>query len=48
MAPTQERTSQQGSLKLNYGGITNKSTRNEKALNRLLDEYEKQQMDSLK
>jgi hypothetical protein len=34
-----------GSLKLNYGGITTKTTRNEKALNRLLDEYEKKQMD---
>ena len=44
---SQERTSKQGSLKLNYGGITTKSTRNEKALNRLLDEYEKQQLDRL-
>jgi hypothetical protein len=47
LSASQERTSKQGSLKLNYGGITTKSTRNEKALNRLLDEYEGQQMDSL-
>jgi hypothetical protein len=44
LSASQERTSKQGSLKLNYGGITTKTTRNEKALNRLLDEYEKQQM----
>jgi hypothetical protein len=44
---SQERTSKQGSLKLNYGGITTTSTRNEKALDRLLDEFEKQQMDLL-
>jgi hypothetical protein len=37
----------QGSLTLSYGRITTKSTRNEKALNRLLDEFEKEQMDRL-
>ena len=47
LSASQERTSKQGSLKLNYGGITTKSTRNEKALNRLLDEFEKEQMDQL-
>jgi hypothetical protein len=45
LSASQERTSKQGSLKLNYGGITTKSTRNEKALDRLLDEYEREQMD---
>jgi hypothetical protein len=45
LSASQERTSKQGSLKLNYGGITTKSTRNEKALDRLLDEYERKQMD---
>ncbi len=43
VSASQERTSKQGSLKLNYGGITTTSTRNEAALNKLLDEYEKQQ-----
>jgi hypothetical protein len=38
----QERTSKQGSLKLNYGGISTRSKRNIEALNRLLDEYEKE------
>jgi hypothetical protein len=46
LSASQERTSKQGSLKLNFGGITTKLTRNEKSLNRLLDEYEKQQIDS--
>ena len=41
----QERTSKQGSLKLNYGGISTKSVRNENALNQLLDEYEKKQFE---
>ena len=40
---SQERTSKQGSLKLNYGGISTSSKRNDEALNRLLDEYERQQ-----
>ena len=43
LSASQERTSKQGSLKLNYGGIATQSTRNEEALNRLLDEYERQQ-----
>ena len=41
---SQERTSKQGSLKLNYGGVAVKSTRNEDALAKLRDEYEKQQL----
>ncbi len=40
---SQERTSKQGSLKLNYGGIATSTERNEKALENLLDEYERQQ-----
>lgn len=43
---SQERTSKAGSLKLNYGGITTISTRNEQALNRLLDDYEKRLLDA--
>lgn len=43
LSASQERTSKQGSLKLNYGGISTQSTRNEDALNRLLDEYERKQ-----
>ncbi|MEM7314200.1 MAG: hypothetical protein AAF497_13715 [Planctomycetota bacterium] len=43
---SQERTSKQGSLKLNYGGISTASLRNEAGLNRLIDDYEKQQFDN--
>ena len=46
LSASQERTSKAGSLKLNYGGITTTSTRNEKAIGLLLDEYERQQMDA--
>ncbi len=46
LSASQERTSKAGSLKLNYGGITTTSTRNEKAIGRLLDDYERRQMDA--
>lgn len=42
---SQERTSKKGSLKLNYGGISTSSTRNEDALGQLLDEYERREFD---
>ena len=42
LSATREITSKQGSLKLNYGGISTYSTRNEDALSRLIDEYEMQ------
>ena len=35
-----ERTSKPGSLKLNYGGIATTETRNEEAIQQLLDDYE--------
>ena len=40
LAASQERTSKQGSLKLNYGGITTEMIRNEEALDRLIDAFE--------
>ena len=43
VSASQERTSKQGSMKINYGGISTTSTRNEDALNELLDAYESQQ-----
>ena len=43
MSATQERTSKQGSLKLNYGGISTERVRNDEALERLKDEFEKKQ-----
>lgn len=46
LSASQERTSKAGSLKLNYGGISTSSTRNEDALNRLLDAYEKHKLDA--
>lgn len=46
LSASQERTSKQSSLKINYGGISTSSTRNEDALERLLDDYERQQMQS--
>ena len=45
VSASQERTSKQGSLKLNYGGISTSSTRNENALSRLLDDYDRRQLD---
>ena len=44
LSASQERTSKQSSLKINYGGISTTSKRNDDALNRLLDDYEKQQL----
>lgn len=35
----QERTSKPGSLKINYGGVTTKKTRNVEAVQRLRDDY---------
>lgn len=43
LTAAQERTSKQGSLKLNYGGISTALSRNNEALGKLLDEYERQQ-----
>ena len=40
VSASQERTSKQGSLKLNYGGITTSKTRNLKALEQLMDAYD--------
>jgi len=45
LSATQERTSKQGSLKLNYGSISTTSTRNEEAMERLRDEYESRHFD---
>ena len=42
ISASQERTSKQGSLKLNYGGISTSTTRNDEALSQLLDEYERE------
>ena len=36
---TQERTSKQGSLKRNYGGVTTTRTRNLEAIERLREQY---------
>lgn len=45
LSATQERTSKPGSLKLNYGGISTTTVRNEGALERLLDDYERRQFE---
>ncbi len=45
LTAAQERTSKQGSLKLNYGGISTTLSRNNEALDRMLDEFERQQME---
>ena len=45
LAASQERTSKQGSLKLNYGSVSAERVRNQAALERMLDEYERQQFD---
>jgi hypothetical protein len=38
----QERTSKEGSLKVNYGGIATEQIRNSDAIERLRDEFEQQ------
>jgi hypothetical protein len=40
VSASQERTSQPGSLKLNYGGISTSKARNDEAIEMLRDEYE--------
>ncbi len=45
VSASQERTSKQGSMKMNYGGISTSSVRNDEALERLLDDYERRQFE---
>jgi len=40
---SQERTSKEGSLKINYGSVTTKATRNQEGIDRLRDDYLDQQ-----
>jgi hypothetical protein len=40
MSAEHERTSKQGSLKLNYGGITTSKRRNDQAIQELRNDYE--------
>ena len=44
MRASQERTSKQGSMKLNYGGISTTKTRNEDGIEQLRDRYEQEKM----
>ena len=39
LSAADERTSKQGSMKINYGGIATASTRNDDAIEKLIDEY---------
>jgi hypothetical protein len=41
MSSTQEKTSKEGSLKKNYGGISTRLRRNERALSQLRDAYDR-------
>ena len=43
---SQERTSKQGSLKHNYGGVSTSSVRNQVAIAKLVDEYEASRFDN--
>ena len=43
---TQERTSKQGSIKHNYGGVTVSKVRNQKAIEQLKDAYEEEKWKS--
>ena len=40
MSAADERTSKQGSMKINYGGISTNSTRNHAAIEQLVEEYQ--------
>ena len=41
MSSTQEKTSKEGSLKKNYGGISTRLRRNERAIAQLKDDYDR-------
>ncbi len=41
MSSTQEKTSKEGSLKKNYGGISTRLRRNERAISQLKDDYDR-------
>ena len=41
MSSTQEKTSKEGSLKKNYGGISTRLRRNERAISQLKDDFER-------
>jgi hypothetical protein len=41
MSSSQEKTSKEGSLKKNYGGISTRLRRNERAISQLKDDYER-------
>jgi hypothetical protein len=43
MTASQERTSKEGSLKINYGSIATKAIRNQEGMDRLRDDYLDQQ-----
>lgn len=43
VSASDERTSKQGSMKINYGGITTRSERNHDALEQLIDDFHRQQ-----
>ena len=44
---SQERTSKQGSLKKNYGGVSTSKTRNHEAMEKLRNEYQAEQEGNL-
>jgi hypothetical protein len=46
VSASHERTSKQGSLKHNYGGVATSMTRNDEALRKLCDRFEHEQMES--
>ena len=45
MSAADERTSKQGSMKINYGGIATSSIRNNEAIERLVEEFRTSQTD---
>ena len=45
MSSTQEKTSKEGSLKKNYGGISTRLRRNERAISQLKDDFERARAD---
>jgi hypothetical protein len=42
LSASHDRTSKQGSLKQNYGGVTARKTRNHEAMHKLKEEYEQE------
>lgn len=45
ISASDERTSKQGSMKINYGGISTQSSRNDDAIDQLIDDFRSRELE---